>query len=190
MPHLQVVNQVKHNSVAYRNLLNYIARPDKCRNRIIGMTNVLLDFQKTPENLVDDQVQRFREYHAVSCRYALHIIVEFSPEEARYLDYNKVLEIGYFLAETEFTNCICYFAVHDHSTYKGTNQVYLHLDFMLIPFNIYDGRGYNCGKSGWFKIANDIKEFMKKYVPPSYISNPLVFHGRGESNDLFDESKR
>ena len=32
MPHLQVVNQVKHNSVAYKNLLYYIARPDKCRN--------------------------------------------------------------------------------------------------------------------------------------------------------------
>ena len=32
MPQLQVVNNVKQNLTAYYNLLNYVARPDKCRN--------------------------------------------------------------------------------------------------------------------------------------------------------------
>lgn len=102
MPNLQVVNQVKHDFVAYNNLLYYVARPDRCRNRMIGMTNVFFDFSEAPKNLVNKQVQRFREYHSVNSRYAIHIIVCFSPDEVEYLSCNRVLEIGYFLAETEF----------------------------------------------------------------------------------------
>ncbi|MFR0900135.1 MAG: hypothetical protein ACLSG4_11835 [Anaerobutyricum sp.] len=187
MPNLQVVNQVKHDFVAYNNLLYYVARPDRCRNRMIGMTNVFFDFSEAPKNLVNKQVQRFREYHSVNSRYAIHIIVCFSPDEVEYLSCNRVLEIGYFLAETEFKDCICFFAVHDHSTYEGTNKVYLHLDFMLIPFSIYDGRGYDCGKAGWYKIANDIKEYLKKFMPSSVISTHIIFPGRREKNDLFNE---
>ena len=90
MPNLQVVNQVKHDFVAYNNLLYYVARPDRCRNRMIGMTNVFFDFSEAPKNLVNKQVQRFREYHSVNSRYAIHIIVCFSPDEVEYLSCNRI----------------------------------------------------------------------------------------------------
>lgn len=51
----------------------------------------------------------------------------------------------------------------------------------------YDGRGYDCGKAGWYKIANDIKEYLKKFMPSSVISTHIIFPGRREKNDLFNE---
>jgi hypothetical protein len=131
-----------------------------------------------PEEIVDRQLWTLRKYHGKDNRYALHVILAFAPSESKYLDHTKALEIGYYLAQTEFTNCMCYFGVHDHSCYEGTNQLYLHIDMMLVPFDIFNGKSYDCGKPGWIKIIYDVAAYLQKYVPVSEISQPLVFHGQ------------
>lgn len=181
MPNLQVLDRVKKNEYAYENLLHYITRPDKCQKGIYGMTNVYMNSLCQPEKVFHKQIQCLREYHGKENRYALHLILRFAPSETKYLDHIKALDIAYYLAEAAFSNCMCYFAVHDHSCYKGTNQVYLHIDMMIVPFDIFNGKSYSCGKAGWYKIGYDIATYMEKFIPASDISKCEVFYGRHEN---------
>ena len=41
--------------MAYYNLLNYVARPDKCNFWYYGMTNVYMNPECSPETLIDHQ---------------------------------------------------------------------------------------------------------------------------------------
>ena len=178
MPQLQVVNNVKQNLTAYYNLLNYVARPDKCRNGYYGMTNVYLNPNCNPEMLVDHQNFELRDFHGKNNRFALHVIVQFAPSESKHLDHQKVLDIAYYIAEHEFPYCICFFGVHDHSCYNGTDQLFLHIDMMILPFHIITGEGYDCGKPGWFKIGADVASYLQRYVPKEDITQPVVYYGR------------
>ena len=65
--------------------------------------------------------------------------------------------------------------------------IVLQQEFMIIPFSNYEGRGKESGKARRYKIANDIKEYLKKFMPSSVISTHIIFPGRREKNDLFNE---
>ena len=65
-----------------------------------------------------------------------------------------ILQIAYYLAETEHKGCLTYFAVHD-------NVKCLHIDMLIVPIVLYTGNMYGCNKPGWIKIACNLKEYLK-----------------------------
>ena len=72
-------------------------------------------------------------YGKEECRLGLHFEINFAPEELKYLDEWKILGIGYWISETELSDCMTYFAVHDHSEH-------LHLGMLINPIYISVGK--------------------------------------------------
>ena len=189
MPRIQLINEAGHDRAAYRNLLKYVARPDKCICGFMGMTNVC-DIPQIISGIVpgtmsykmvDRQrkfLMRYHENH--DGRYAMHVIIQFAPSEAAYLDHQKVLDIAYFVAMTEFPDYICYFAVHDHSCYKGTQDTSYHIDMMIVLINIYDGTFLGLGPKGWYKVGCDIAGYLKNFMPEEAVEKVIIKNGRTE----------
>lgn len=183
MPHLQVIEFKKDERKAYRNVLHYVAREDKCRGGIYGMTNVYNDTSRNSYENVEEMDRFIREHHGRNGgRRMLHVIVRFSPSESSFLDRKKVLQIAYLVAMKEFPNNVCYFAVHDHSTYLGTDLTYYHIDMMILLTDIYTGNIFSCGKKGWYRIVCDISDYLRNIMPKKCVTRAYVFYGRNESN--------
>ena len=180
MPRLQIVNNASKDLSAYQNLLHYVARPDKCICGLYGMTNLYLDPMEPPEQAVDAYYMALRAYHGkTSERYALHFIVEFAPSEAKYLNPQMVLELGYRFAMRSFPNLVCYFSVHDHACYASTpDQISYHIDMMVCTVDIYSGLIYHCGRGGGYKLLYDFIKELERYVPAADIQKPVVKFGR------------
>lgn len=170
MPRLQILTKEKPRS--FFNTLNYVARPDKCQQGCYGMTNVYNDPSLSPETVIENAAWTLRDkYGKIDQRYAMHEILTFSPEECKYLDHKKVLEIGYHMAESAFPDCISFFAVHDHSNL-------LHLDLMVIPIDLHTGSNYDCGSAGAYHICSDVTSYLEKYVPKDKISKTRIAFGK------------
>lgn len=162
MPRLSIksVTEKPH----YTNTIKYVANREKCSQPIIGASNVYLPMER--KDIVPaireqfDAVKTF--YGKEDCRLGIHFEINLSPEELKYLDAWKILQMGYWISETEFSDCMTYFAVHDHSDY-------MHLDMLINPINIYNGNMYGCSKAGWNAIGKQLNEYMKNYIPEEKI---------------------
>ena len=192
MPYLQVINNVQHNDYALRNLLNYVARKDKCICGLYGVTNVLIpSYEENLPLALKNYNEALRRFHSKGDgRYALHYIFSFAPSESRYFDPQKVLDLGYFIASRAFQNQVCYFSVHNHSCYRNMpGQIYYHIDMMVLTVDIMNGVLYSLSKPGGYRILHDLMEYMKKYVPENDISKPIVFCGRThrDNNEGYQE---
>lgn len=168
---MQLVDNVKKNFVAYYNLLNYVRNYDKCQNRYYGTSNVLLLPNRAVEESVDFTANKIRKITYCDVKLAVHLIVEFAPSELEYLDHKKILEAGYFISVYEMPECITFFAVHDHSKH-------LHLDMMIFPYSIYNGKAYHISKKSFYKIGADIQRYLLKYIPQEKMSKVQTIYGR------------
>lgn len=171
MPRICIKSIKENNWSYYDNVLNYVAKKDKCAEPMIGACNVYMPINR--KEIVPVIRMQFNEvkhfYEQENHRLGIHFEINFSPEELRYLDRKKILEIGYWISETQFKNHMTYFAVHDHSEC-------LHLDMLINTVNILTGNMYGCGNAGWNAVANEIHEHLKLYVPDeTIISRQITF---------------
>lgn len=169
MPRISIksVNSMVH----YFNTINYVAKGDKCSQPMIGACNAYLPMMKHDiVPAIREQFDTAREFYGKKeCRPGIHFEINFSPEELKYLDRKKILECGYWISETQFTGCMTYFAVHDHSEY-------MHLDMLINPINIYTGNMYGCNRSGWNAIMNSFIDHLKVYIlDEKIISRQIAF---------------
>ncbi len=168
---MQLLDRVKKNEKAYYNLLHYVRGYEKCRKGYFGTSNVCVFPNATVEESVHYTAQKVREITYCNVKLAMHLIIQFAPSELVYLDHSKVLEIGYFISLYDMPECITFFAVHDHSEH-------LHLDMMIFPYSIYDGKAYHISKKSLYKIGMDIQKYLLKYVPQKNISQIQPVYGR------------
>lgn len=164
MPRLEIKSIQEGQDTYLRNVLNYVAKWNKCNQGYLGAANLYLP-QKKKELIptIQQQNQELREfYRQENKRLGIHFIVAFSPEEAAYLTHMYVLQIGYFLAQTEFAEYMAYFAVHDHTEL-------LHLDMLINPINIHTGLMFGCNRSGWYGIGSRLQEHLLRYMPEGAI---------------------
>lgn len=70
-----------------------------------------------------------------------------------------------------FPNATVEESVHDHSEH-------LHLDMMIFPYSIYDGKAYHISKKSLYKIGMDIQKYLLKYVPQENMSQIQPVYGR------------
>ena len=169
MPRIQVIPITSERH--FKHCLSYPTDITKCKNRMYGMTNAYCDRGFSPSKTILKNIKEVYGFHGISSikRKAFHIILTFSDSERMFLTKEIVLQMGYFLAMSEFPNNQCFFGVHDHG-----NK--LHLDFLLFPVDIYTGCTYSCSKSGWYKILNDLIQFMEAYIPKEKITTmPVIF---------------
>ena len=172
MPRIDVKKIESKDYNYFDNCINYVAKEGHCINGFIGGTHWYLppDRNKHVSALMT-HIQTIREFYGkYDTRLGIHVVVTFSPEEVIFLNRRSVLEIGYYLAQTEFTNCMTYFAVHDHTDL-------LHLDMLIIPIDVYTGNMYGCGKAGWNCIMAKLKMFLHNYMPESVMGSFQVAYG-------------
>ena len=176
MARYQVISQVGRSLNAFNNLLNYIAKPSHCIGRFIGATNLHISAYQNPELEIMNQISYvLNHYKAWNRRLALHILVEFDPGEAEMLSPEAALQFGYQFAVSVFPGYMCYFAVHD-------NTPLLHLHFMVVTCNIFNGGVFSAGKSGWYKIGNDGNRMLEQYVGSENLCPVQVTPGRTPRN--------
>lgn len=87
MPRIEV-NTIKAGNYAYYfNVLNYVAKDDKCIQGYIGASNLLLPNKRSDiVKYVSHQVEMARmHYGQDDRRLGLHCIFEFTPGELEYL---------------------------------------------------------------------------------------------------------
>lgn len=164
MPRIEIKSIPEGQYPYYENVLNYVSKKDRCVQGYLGATNLYLP-QKRRDLIptLQEEIQRLREFYGQGDRrLGIHFIVNFSPEELSYLSPKQVLEIGYYIAQTEFADCMTYFAVHDHTDL-------LHLDMLIIPINIHTGRMYSCGRAGWSGIETRLQKYLLNYMPESAV---------------------
>ena len=167
MPRLNVkrIVEIPH----YTNTINYVAKKDKCSKPMYGAYNAYLPMNRS------DIVPAIREqfdaaktfYGKENRRPGIHFEINFAPEELEYLDPHKILTIGYWISETEFTDCMTYFAVHDHTKLW-------HLDMLINPVLITEGNMYGCNNVGWYGIGSRLCEHLKYYMPEDKIRDLQV----------------
>lgn len=164
MPRIEIKSISEGLYSYYENTLNYVAKKDRCRQGYLGAVNIYLP-QKRKDLIptIREEIRRLREFYGQEDRrLGIHFIVNFSSEELVYLSPIQVLEIGYHIAQTEFTDCMTYFAVHDHTSL-------LHLDMLIIPINIHTGKMYSCGRAGWSGIETRLQKYLVNYMPESMV---------------------
>ena len=169
MPRFQIitVRDRKH----LENCLNYVGREDHNLTGSLGTFNYL-PFDSQGPGLYG-QTMRMLDFHQPSYkRYGLHLIIQFSVEEDRYLNPEKLLMAGYHIAQTYFSPCMSCFGVH-------TNTDLIHLHYMLMPYSIYDGHSIGISKQEWWKMMNDLKSYMSQYmgVPPEAVGDGSICFG-------------
>lgn len=164
MPRIEIKSIKAGNYAYYYNTLNYVAKNDRCIQGYISAANLLLP-QKRSELVpcISQQVSNARmHYGQEDKRLGIHCVVNFSSEELEYLTAIQILEIGHYLSMTEFPDCMTYFAVHDHSDK-------LHLDMLIFPLNIHNGRMYGCQKKGWNAIEIRLQKYLLNYMPAEVV---------------------
>lgn len=166
MPRVEVKSISAGQNQIFRNVLNYVAKDTRCIQGYIGAANLYLPRNRNEVvSSIKAQIENMRRFYGQgSTRLGLHCIVAFSEEEAAYLTLLQALEIGYFISETEFAECMTYFAVHDHTGL-------LHIDMLVIPINVRKGYMYGCGKGGWHAIVFRIQRHLLNYMPESAIGD-------------------
>lgn len=170
MPRMQVI-MVKSIQHLY-SVVPYVAKSDKCMNQqYVGMCNMLMGEDNISALLKVNQFLHndFNKGHTE--RQGIHLIIEFSPEECQFLNQQMILQIGYWMAGTYFTNYVTYFAVHDHTAK-------LHLDMLVFPVNMITGEIINYGKSTWYDMASQLAEYLKIIIPEEKVGKPLLSFGR------------
>lgn len=166
MPRIDVKTIGSAEYAYFNNCINYVAKADHCIKGYIGATNWYLSpYREEHVPLLMKHIENIRNFYGKhDTRLGIHVVVTFSPEEQAYLSRKSVLEIGYYLAQSEFTNCMTYFAVHD-------NTELIHIDMLIIPIDVYTGKMYACGKAGWNCIELKLKAFLQNYIPKSMIGS-------------------
>lgn len=164
MPRIEVKSIKSDQYMIYKNVLNYVAKDDRCIKGFLGATNLLLTQKRSQLNFaISEQVNQARKFYGQEDRrLGIHVIIAFSEEEVKYLNHMKILEIAYHVANTEFSGCMTYFAVHDHTEH-------LHIDMLVFPLNIHTGRMYGCQREGWNAIEIRLQDYLQKYMPEEAI---------------------
>lgn len=165
MPRITVKSIPKNKPWIYENVLNYVAKPDKCNQGYISATELLLPHTREEiVPMIGMQIETARTFYGKNeNRLGMHVIIEFSPDELKYLSMLQILAIGHHIAQTEFVGCMTYFAVHDHTEN-------LHLDMLLIPINIREGIMYGCNRAGWNGIETRLLTYLKNFMPEEAVS--------------------
>lgn len=165
MPRISVLGVNEGNFSYIENTSKYVAREDKCLDGYIGATNVYLpNNRKKIAGSIVSQMMNVREFHSqMDSRLGIHVIFAFSPDECKYITKADLLSIGYHIAETEFSDCITYFAVHDHTDN-------LHIDMLIDTVKITDGKMYGCNLAGWRAVGNHLIQTLEEYIPKDKIS--------------------
>lgn len=160
MPRIEVKSIQAGNYAYYHNALAYVARKDKCACKCIGATNLMLpNKRKELEPYIESQVREAREFFKQEDRrLGIRFVINFSESELKYLNERQILGIGYHVAITEFAGCMTYFAVHDHSDS-------LHLDMLIFPLDITNGRMYGCNRAGWSAIEARLMKYLENFMP-------------------------
>lgn len=173
MPRITVKGIGAEEIKIYNNVANYVSRHDKSIQGLIGATHLYLGEKRNRDiSLILQQMLSYRQfYNQVGKRLGIHVIIEFSSEENKYLTSERMLQIGYHIAETEFIGCPTYFAVHDHGAQ-------LHLDMLLIPMDVYTGLMYGCDKSGWRRIEINLIQYLKGIMPEECVGGIQVSFGK------------
>lgn len=183
MPRINVKNIEANNYAYYKNALEYVARPDRCSSGYISATELYLPTErKYLVSTVDHQIQKVREYYyKTDKRLGLHLEINFSAEELKYLSARHLLLIGHHVATTEFPRCMTYFAVHDH-----TNL--LHLDMLLVPINVQTGLMYGCNNHGWNAIEMRLRDYLHNFMPEETIGGHQVSYGM-DTNKRYKDNR-
>ncbi len=171
MPRLQVIS-TERTMCAFNNLINYIARPDRCINRYFGAVNLYIDDHVHPEPSIRDQIFRVIEMHqAGHKKLTTHLIMTFDDNERQHLTADYLLRLAYDFCLRMLSNCMVYFAIHD-------NTPKLHIHFMIVPLDIYNGKTWSSGKCGWYLLGNEATRLLEQYIPKDEVDNVHVTYGK------------
>ena len=188
MPILQIVDTIRYDTKALYNVINYVAREDKCQCRCIGATNIYLD-QSDIVNTINDHFMKLWEYHCkTKGKFAQHLIIELAPSEVKYLTADSVLCLAYRFAQKEFPNLICYFAVHDHALYHDEHNNLLprfHIDMIVFLLDIFSGRIAGFHKGAEYKMLFDFIALLNQFVQDEDIQRNKSFVKNGRTNHHF-----
>lgn len=184
MPRIEIKSIPAGQEVIFRNVLNYVAKDDRCFQGYIGASKLCMPAER--KEIVDNiqkQIQQLRVFYGkTDKRLGLHCIIAFSKEEMEYLTPWKVLEIGYYISETEFAECMTYFAVHDHTEL-------LHLDMLVIPIKVCTGKMYGCPRAGWSGIELRLREYLLDNMPESAVGGFQTAFEKYRISDEYNDRK-